>query len=262
MYFENYNDYTKEYRPGISKITRNKWYIRLDKDHSLICKRYSGNYTLHFSRKGLVTALFEYSYNKENKISKVIRYIYTYTKDQLISLIIGHDVVTSMLTDKMEFTYNSDNQIEEEYITEYLSNGEMLWEIECTHHYDGNYHEMRHYNSFYEELHISETWYDAETGLVEFKLSDEMGNNYDWNKKIYDKRGHLIREYILNENGTVCDESEYFYFPKKHVKVSYGERKNVLETLTEYDDKKNWKRKSYFENGQLYCVEEQTVEYY
>lgn len=262
MYYDIYNDYIKEYRSGVSRISRSKRNIRLEKDFSLITKRYNGNYTLNFSRKGLLTTLIEFEFDKDNKISKAIRYIYTYTKDQFIALIVGHDVVTNMLTHKIEFSYNTDNQITEEYVTEYLHSGEVLWEIECTHHYKDNYHLMQHYNSFDEEEHVFETWYDAETGSVEFKLSEHDGTIYDWSKKIYDKSGQLIREFSLNEKGNIENESEYFYFPKKKVQVSYGGKKDVFETLIDYDKKHNWSTKSYFKNGELYCVEEQNIDYY
>lgn len=262
MYYEQYNDYAKEYRSGVSRISRTKRHLRLDKDFSLITRRYNGNYTLNFSRKGLLTSLIEFTFDKDNRISKAVRYLYTYTKEQYITLIIGYDVVTNMLTDKMEFSYNADNQITEEYITGYLHNGEMLCEIECMHHYKDNYHEMRHYNSYDEELHIFETWYDAKAGSVEFKLSEEDGNVYDWTKSIYDKNGQLIREFRLDEKGTLSKESEYFYMPKKLVQICYGEVKNVFETHIDYDKKNNWIMKSHFRNGELYCIEEQMIDYY
>lgn len=262
MYYDTYNDYTKEYRQGISKISRTNRNLRLDKDFNLITNRYTDNYNLHFSRRGLLTTLIKFEFDKDNKISKAVRYIYTYTKNQYIAMIIGHDLVTNMLTHKIEFNYNADNQITEEYVTAYLDSGELLWEIECTHHYKDNYHLMQHYNSFDEEEHVFETWYDAETGSVEFKLSEQDGSIFDWTKKIYNKSGYLVREFSLDEKGIVADESEYFYYPKKEVQVSYGGKKNVFETLIDYDKKHNWSIKSHFKNGELYCVEEQTVEYY
>jgi hypothetical protein len=262
MYYDEYNDYTKEYRPGVSRISRTKHHLRLDENFSLITNRYSGNYILHFSRKGVLTSFTEFEFDKDNKISGAIRYVYTYTKHQYIALIIAHDLITHMLNRKIEFNYNADNQITEEYVTEYLHTGEIFQEIECTHQYKDNYHKMRHYNSYDEVEHFFETWYDADAGSVEFKLSEHDGSISDWTKSIYNKSGHLIRECRLNEKGTVSDESEYFYLPKKQVQICYGTQQDVFETLIENDHKHIWKTKSHFKNGELYCVEEQTIEYY
>lgn len=263
MYYERFNDFTKEYRPGVSKISRSKCEIGLDKNYSLITKKYSGNYFLYFSKKGLLISLIEYKFDSQNRITKAIRYIYTYTKDQSIAIIIGNDLLTHVLTHKFEFSYNADNQIEEEYITEYLYTGEIMEATECNHEYKGNYHRMQEFDAIEEkEISVFETWYDAESGAVETKFSLHDGDVLNWTKQIYNKNGQLIREYEMNADGKVMDESEIFYQPQKTIKISYGPKKNVLETHTEYDDNRNWITKSYFENGELYCVEEQTVEYY
>jgi hypothetical protein len=44
--------------------------------------------------------------------------------------------------------------------------------------------------------------------------------------------------------------------------MDYGEKKEVYETLIDFDKKHNWSRKSHFKNGELNYVEEQTIEYY
>ncbi len=262
MYYDEYNDYTKEYRQGAYKISHTRHKIQLDKNFSLSTRRFGDNYNLYFSRKGVLSCLIEYRFDLDNKISKVTRYLYTYIKDQYITMIIGHDLITNMLTEKIEFDYNADNQIAEERITSYYHTGAILQETECNHYYKDNYHMMQHYDATEEVEHIFETWYNGETGEVELKIKKEDGSFTDWIKKTYDKSGHLVRQCHFHENGTIWCESEYFYTRNKIVQMDYGEKKEVYETLIDFDKKHNWSRKSHFKNGELNYVEEQTIEYY
>lgn len=261
MYYERFNDYTKEYKSGVSKITTTTTYIKLNKDLLLVEERHRDNYTIIFSQSGLLSSVFEYHY-QNNKLKSATQYIYTYDHEKKISFILGIDVVKRLLSHKIEFFYNSDGQIAEEYYYSYHNGNMLTGEYICTHSYKDNCHIMEHLECDEDREHIFETRYDSETGTVDEKVFEEEDQCIFWNRKVYSKSGRLTRELFLEENGELYAETEYFYETNKEVSIKYDKENTYYETVIENDPANHRTQKNYFRNGMLYCVEEKIMEFF
>jgi hypothetical protein len=263
VYNDKHLDYIKEYEKGIKKIARRTQRPRITKTYSLGFKNSWKNYDLFFSKTGRLVSSHFYKYNQENKIEEATRFVYSYSKDGLILIILGHDILTNTLKEMIECYYNDEKQIETEIVTTYWSYSNCLDETEYEHSYEKNYHKVTYTDS--EDITFEmETWYDDSGKVIEEKVFSNEGEGeiHLWEKYEYDSDGELIKTHALNDQGVAEGETAHIEDGDKSITIYPGNNKMVWETHVEINKKGHWIRKTELRNGEPFWVHERNIEYY
>lgn len=262
MFLDDIENYTKQYKRGIKKITLRSSYPKIIKqDNNLKLEQSYGNYSLYFSEKGHLL----HSFHKEK--TSATKVFYGYDLRHRVVSAVCLSATESILKSISEFVYNEDGKVD--YETERTIYHRLGYDVESTqsHFYDGNVHRIHFTKSDDDEFdgrYINTL--DQLQRKIEVKITrDDCNELIDWSKFEYDENNYVKKEISFDERGVKHSETNYFYNEKQLItNIIYEGDKFVSKTenIYTYNERGHWITMAVIIDGVPVRYHERIIDYY
>lgn len=250
MFLDEINKYQAYYEVGIEKIRERHYSLHLKTNERLSMKWVNSkrSFGLLFNRYG---RLIESYHLLSNSHLEKVTYLYLHGGTPYGC--IRFDCNNNLIVSRSKFSYDGKKRATKELI-HHLNSGFKEWKVYK--YYDDRI-VIQQGSNFCNDIMTSTIIVDDQDRLIEEKV--EVNGDLYCYKNMYDEQGDFLRQISINEKGNV-DWVNY----GNELHTGYDSNGGVTckwETLTEFDYKGNWIRKTRLCNGEPREKRERKIDY-